>query len=66
VIAHDGEAVKHGKHSSIADGYVNLYNHLAIDSAVSNKIGIVLPHASATPCLGIYPKDALLYHKDTC
>jgi hypothetical protein len=27
---------------------------------------MVLPEHSAIPLLGIYPKDDLLYHKDTC
>jgi hypothetical protein len=27
---------------------------------------IVLPEDPAVPLLGIYPKDALPYHKDTC
>ena len=30
------------------------------------KLGIVLPQGPATPLLGIFPKDALLYHRDTC
>ena len=29
------------------------------------KLGIVLPQDLAIPLLGIYPKDAQLYHKDT-
>ena len=30
------------------------------------KLGIVLPQDPAIPLLGIYPKDAPPYHKDTC
>ena len=30
------------------------------------KLGTNLPQDSATPLLGIYPKDVQSYHKDTC
>jgi hypothetical protein len=30
------------------------------------RLGIVLPQDPAIPLLGIYPKDAPLYHRDTC
>jgi hypothetical protein len=30
------------------------------------KLSIVLPEDPAIPLLGIYPKDNLPYHKDTC
>jgi hypothetical protein len=30
------------------------------------KLEIVLSEASPTPFLGIYPKDATLYHEDMC
>ena len=30
------------------------------------KLGIVLPEDPVVPLLGIYPKDAPPYHKDTC
>ena len=30
------------------------------------KLGVNLPQDPAIPQLGIYPKDTLLYHKDTC
>jgi hypothetical protein len=29
-------------------------------------LNIILPEDSAIPLLGIYPKDAPTYHKDTC
>jgi hypothetical protein len=29
-------------------------------------LDIVLPEEPATPLLGIYPKDAPIYNKDTC
>jgi len=37
---------------------------LEISLAVPQKIG--LPEEPATPLLGIYPKDAPTYNKDTC
>jgi hypothetical protein len=33
---------------------------------VPQKIEVVLPEDPATPFLGIYPKDAPTYNKDTC
>ena len=30
------------------------------------KLDTVLPEAPATPLLGIYPREALTYNKDTC
>jgi hypothetical protein len=30
------------------------------------KLGMDLPQDPAIPLLGIYPKDAASYHKDTC
>jgi hypothetical protein len=39
---------------------------LEINLVVLRKLEIVLPEDLAIPLLGIYPKDALLYHKDTC
>ena len=30
------------------------------------RLGIVLPQDPAIPLLGIYPKDAPLFHQDTC
>ena len=31
-----------------------------------SKLDIVLPEDTAIPLLGIYPKDASIYNKDTC
>ena len=39
---------------------------LVINLMLPQKIGIVLPEDPAILLLGIYPKDAPLYHKDTC
>jgi hypothetical protein len=40
--------------------------NLEISLGVSQKIGIVLPKDPAIPLLGIIPKDAPTYNKDTC
>jgi hypothetical protein len=39
---------------------------LQINLKISQKTGIVLLQDPAIPLLGIYPKDAPPYHKDTC
>jgi hypothetical protein len=39
---------------------------LEINLAVLRKLEIVLLDDPAIPLLGIYPKDASPYHKDTC
>ena len=39
---------------------------LVINLMLPQKIGKVLPADPAILLLGIYPKDAPLYHKDTC
>jgi len=39
---------------------------LEINLEVPQKIDIVLPEDPAIPLLGIYPKDAPTYNKDTC
>jgi hypothetical protein len=41
-------------------------NILEISLAVPQKIGHSTPENSAVPLVGIYPKDAPTYNKDTC
>jgi hypothetical protein len=55
-------------HSSIAGGErKDLYNYFGNQfSGFLRKFGIVLPQDAAITLLCIYPKDALLYQKDTC
>jgi hypothetical protein len=53
--------------SSIAGGNASTYNHFENQFGVFlRKLGIVLPQDPAILLLGIYPKDALPSHKDTC
>ena len=58
--AHAGEVVGQGEHSSFAGGSANVYNH---SGWFLRKLEIVLCEVPAIPLLGIYPKDALPYHK---
>lgn len=59
--------MKQREHFSIAGGSANLYNHSGNQfGRFLTKLGIVLPQFPAITLLGIYPKDAPLYHKDTC
>ena len=39
---------------------------LEISLVIPQKINIILPEDSAIPLLGIHPKDAPTYNKDTC
>jgi hypothetical protein len=69
VIAHAGKDVERRKHSSIAGESGNLYNHFRKWKSIwqfFRKLGIVLHQNQATPLLGIYPKDAPPYNRDTC
>jgi hypothetical protein len=66
-LSHAVEDVGQGKHSSIAGASVNWYNHLGNQFGIFlRKLGIVVPQDQAIPLLGIYCKDAPIYHKDTC
>ena len=55
------------EHSSTAGKITNWYNHFRNQSRGSSEnLEIVIPEDSAMPLLGIYPKDAALFHKDIC
>jgi hypothetical protein len=49
---------------ALLDAVQTSTNTLQINFVLSQKIGIVLPQDPLFPLLGIYPKDAPLYHKD--
>jgi hypothetical protein len=67
VTADAGEDVEKEEHSSIAGVIAIWYNHSGNQSGGSSeKLGTVVPEDPAIPTLGIYPKDAPTYHKDTC
>jgi hypothetical protein len=67
VTAHAGEDVEKGEHFSLDGGIANLYDHSGNQfGGFLKKLGIVLPQDPVVPLLGIYPKDAPPYHKDTC
>lgn len=52
------------RETSIDDGRVNLYSHFRNQyGSFSENQESIYP---AVPLLGIYPKDALFHHKDTC
>jgi len=62
VTADAGEDVEKEEHSSIVGGIANwksVWRFL-------RKLDIELPEDPAIPLLGIYPKDASTYNKDTC
>ena len=61
-----GEDVEKEKHSSIAGGIANWDNHSGNHWWFLRKLEIALPKDPAIPLLGIYPRDAPLYHRDTC
>jgi hypothetical protein len=65
-IKNSGEDAEKEEHSSVASGIVNWYNHSGINLVFPQKLEIVLPKDPATLLLGIYPKDAIPYRKDTC
>ena len=50
----------------MANGSTNLYSYFENQFWFLKKLWVVLPQGPAIPPLGIYPKDAPLYHKDTC
>lgn len=52
--------------SFIDGGKVNLYSYVKINVVVPQEDGIHLPQNTAITFLGIYPKDMLSYHGDTC
>jgi hypothetical protein len=67
VIAHADEDVEQGEHSSIVGGSADLQNHFVWFVPIwqfPRKLEIV--QDPAILLLGLYPKDALLYHRDTC
>jgi hypothetical protein len=66
VTAHSGEDLEQREHSSISGGSENIYNHFENQFGGFSELGIVLPQDPAMPLLGIYPRDALPHHKDTC
>jgi hypothetical protein len=53
------------EHSSIAGGSANLHNNFGNQYCGFSK-KLRRPQDPAIPLLSIYPKDAPLYHKDTC
>ena len=56
-----------GGPSSIAGGSENLYSHTGKQpGSFSDKMEIVPLEDSGISILGIYPKDAVLYHNNTC
>ena len=61
-----GQDVEKEEHSSIADGITSCYNHFGISLGFLGKLEIALPEDPAILLLGIYPKDAPTYNKDTC
>jgi hypothetical protein len=62
-----GEDVEKEEYSSIFGGIASWYNHSGNQSGCSSeKLNIVLPEDPATPLLGIFPKYAPTYNKDTC
>jgi hypothetical protein len=62
-----GKDVEKEEHPSIVGGIASWYNHSGNQSDSSSKnLDIVLPEDPAIPLLGIYPKDAPTYNKDTC
>jgi hypothetical protein len=68
VTADAGENVEKKEHSSTASGLTtNWYNH-SKKSILQflRKLEILLPEDPAMLLLGIYPKDAPPYHRDTC
>ena len=65
--AHAGEDVDQEKHSSLTGGRANLYNHFGNQFGhFSENWEIGLPQDPAILFLGLYPKDAMLFHKETC
>ena len=66
VIAHADEDVEQEEYTTIHDRSTNLYNHFENQFGGFSELGIVLPQDPAMPLLGIYPRDALPHHKDTC
>jgi hypothetical protein len=52
------------RNSSIAGGIASCYNHSVWQFL--RRLHIILPEEPAIPLLGIYPKDAPTYNKDTC
>ena len=56
--------MKKEEHTQTAGEIANWYKHSG--NQPGRKLEIVLPKDPAIPFLGIYPKDAPLYHKDTC
>jgi hypothetical protein len=66
VTADAGEEVEKEEHSSIADGITSCYNHFGISLGFLGKLEIALPQDPDIQLLGIYPKDAPTYNKDTC
>jgi hypothetical protein len=65
VTADAGKHVEKEEHSSIAGGIESWYNHSG-NQQFLRKLDIELPEDPAIPLLSIYPKDSLLYNKDTC
>jgi hypothetical protein len=65
VTADAGKDIEQGEHSSIA-GMQPYTTTLEINLTFLRKLGIVLPQDTAIPLLGMYPKDAPPFHKDTC
>jgi len=69
VTADAGEDAEKEEHSSIVGGIADWYNHSGNQSGGSSEnwtLDIELPKDPAIPHLGIYPKDAPTYNKDTC
>ena len=57
-----GKNVEKDEHSSIVGGIARWKSFWRF----LRKLDIVLPEDSAIPLLGIYPKDAPTYNKETC
>ena len=66
VIAHTGEDVEQGEHSSIVGRSANLYNLWKSIRWFLRKLGIVLPQDPAIPLLDTYLKAVPLYDRNTC
>lgn len=62
----DRDFVEQGKHSAIADGSVNLYTNYENQYGSSQKVWNQFASRSSYSPLGIYTKDSIDHHKDTC
>jgi hypothetical protein len=60
------EDVEKEEYSIIVGGVPRWYNHSGNQFSSSSELDIILTEDPAIPLLGIYPKDAPTYNKDTC